>query len=287
MAFTVACAQIAPVKAQVDANLDKIADSIVQAANEGVDLVVFPEAATTGYFLEGGVVESAISCDDLLTGIQKRCEGKLNRPIDTLIGFYQADQGNLYNAAGYFQIGKQENRAVHVYQKFFLPTYGVFDEERFVSRGHDLGVFGTRFGRIGILICEDIWHSVLPSLTAVAGAQLILVPSASPARDFSGEFIGNLHHYERMISAVSEEHGVYCVNTQLTGFEGGKGLVGGSSISNPLGKIIARGPVGEEHLLLAPIDLDEVLIARAGQPLLSDLQSAWQDVRRLVCSIEI
>jgi len=287
MAFTVACAQFAPEKAQVEANLDKIAELIVQASGEGADLVVFPEASTTGYFLEGGVVESAISASDLLAGLVRRLEGKLDRAVDALVGFYQSEKSNLFNASGYLQLGNQNKKIVNVYQKFFLPTYGVFDEERFVSRGHDLGVFDTRLGRMGVLICEDVWHSVLPTLTAVAGAQVILIPSASPARDFTGCHIGNLEHYERMISMVSEEHGVFCVNCQLCGFEGGKGLVGGSSVSDPMGEIIGRGPVGEEYLLLAPIDLYRVTIARAGQPLLSDLQSAWQDIRRLVVQIEV
>jgi predicted amidohydrolase len=287
MPITVACAQIAPEKARVEVNLDKIAESTVQAADEGADLVVFPEAATTAYFLEGGVVESALSSEALVAGLIKRLQNKLSKPVDVVVGFYQSEGGNLYNAAAYMQLGNQENKIVHVYKKFFLPTYGVFDEERFVSRGHDLGVFNCRFGRLGILLCEDIWHSVLPTLTAVAGAHLILIPSASPARGFSGPSIANLAHYERMIAAVSEEHGVYCVNCQLTGFEGGKGLVGGSSISDPMGQIIARGPFGEEYLLLAPIDLEKVLIARASLPLISDLQSAWQDIRRLVGGLEV
>ena len=81
-------------------------------------------------------------------------------------------------------------------------------------------------GRLAILICEDIWHSILPSLCAAAGAQLILVPSASPGRGFSGNTVSNLDRYERLLTAVSEEHGVYCVNCHLCGFEGGKGFVG-------------------------------------------------------------
>lgn len=278
---------MAPEKARLRENLDKIGDLTVQASGEGADLVVFPEASTTGYFLEGGVVENALESEQLLAEVAKRVEGKLSGPVDALIGFYQRRQGNLYNAAAYVQLGAQENRLVHVYQKFFLPTYGVFDEERFVSRGHDLGVFQSRFGILAVLICEDVWHSILPSLCAVAGAQALLVPSASPARGFEGPEIANLEHYRKMLSAVSEEHGVYCVNCQLTGFEGGKGLVGGSSVSEPSGRIIAKGPIGEEYLLLAPIDLDQVVIARAGLPLISDLQSAWQDLRRLVCSIDV
>lgn len=283
MPFTVACAQIAPQKAQVAANLDKIADLIIQASNEGADLVVFAEASTTGYFLEGGVIEGALNSDELVNQLSKRV--KTTQPVDALIGFYQSEGGNLYNSAAYIQFNP--TKLIHVYKKFFLPTYGVFDEERFVSRGHDLGVFQTRLGKMGVLICEDIWHSILPTLTAAVGAEVILVPSASPARDFSGEQIGNLCHYRNMITSVSEEHGVFCVNCQLTGFEGGKGMVGGSAVSNPSGKIIAQGPVQEEYMLLAPIDLDQVTIARAALPLISDLQSAWQDIRRLVCEMDV
>jgi len=285
MPFTVACAQIAPQKAKVSANLDKIAELIIQASGEGADLVVFPETSTTGYFLEGGVIEGALTSEQLLAEITRRV--KLTKPVDALIGFYQSESGNLYNAAAYIELAPNLNKLVHVYKKFFLPTYGVFDEERFVSRGHDLGVFQTRLGKIGLLICEDIWHSILPTLTAAAGAEVILVPSASPARGFSGEEIGNLCHYRKMVTSVSEEHGVFCVNCQLTGFEGGKGMVGGSSISDPTGKIIAKGPVQEEYLLLANIDLEQVTIARAALPLISDLQSAWQDIRRLVCEIDV
>src|SRR5688572_2347606 len=209
MRFTVACAQMAPQKAELEANLDKIADLIAQASGEGADLVVFPEASTTGYFLEGGVVELALSARELAEAIGKRLEGKLDRETDALVGFYESDSGNLYNACAYMTLrpgtieSQHQPAVVHVYRKFFLPTYGVFDEERFVGRGRELGVFETRFGRMGVLICEDVWHSMLPALCAVRGAQTILVPSASPGRGFSGESIGNLDRYRRMLIAVA------------------------------------------------------------------------------------
>jgi predicted amidohydrolase len=162
-----------------------------------------------------------------------------------------------------------------------LPTYGVFDEERFVSRGRELGVFDSRLGRMGVLICEDVWHSVLSTLLAVNGAQVILVPSASPARGFAESEPENLQRYRRMLRALSEEHAVFSANVQLCGFEGGKGFSGGSKVFDPFGRLVAEGPVAEEHLLMAPIDLDLISVARAGSPLLSDLQSAWSDVRRI------
>jgi N-carbamoylputrescine amidase len=280
MTFTVACAQFSPQKGKLDANLDTMADLLLQAADEGADLVAYPETATSGYFLEGGVLENALTGPDLLHRFQSRVQRKLERPVDAVVGFYEAHEGNLYNSAAYLELG-QEPRLVHVYRKFFLPTYGVFDEERFVSAGRELGVFDTRFGRVGILICEDVWHSVLSTLVAMKGAQVVVVPSASPARGFEGETIGNLDRYERMTRAVAEEHGVFCVNCQLTGFEGGKGFVGGSMVADPRGRIIAKGPVAEDHLLVVPIDLDLIAITRAQMPLISDLRREWTRILEL------
>jgi predicted amidohydrolase len=281
MKLTVACAQFAPAKAEVGKNLDRIAEFVLQASGEGCDLVVFPETATSAYFLEGGVLESSLSAADLLAQLADRLRG-LGRPIDALVGFYENTDGHLHNSAAYMEFGQAQPSLVHVYRKFFLPTYGVFDEERFVARGTELGVFDTRFGRMACLICEDVWHSILPTLCALSGAKAILVPSASPARGFSGETIDNLDRYMRMLRAVSEEHSLFCVNAQLCGFEGGKGFVGGSMVVDPTGRIVAQSPVQEESLLVCQIDLDLIDIQRAQFPLLSDLRSSWQDVKRAI-----
>ena len=286
MAFKVACAQFAPRKAAVAINLDRICDIIVQAQSEDIDLIVFPETATSGYFLEGGVLESALSNDQLTGEISKRLSGRIEKPLDAVLGFYQNWEGNLYNSAAYFELSEHGPRLVHVYRKFFLPTYGVFDEERFVSRGRDIGVFESRLGKFALMICEDVWHSIIPALCAASGAQMAIVPSASPGRGFAGETVGNLDRYERLLTAVSEEHGIFCVNAQLCGFEGGKGFVGGSMVTDPFGKLVAKAPILDEHLLVSDIDLDLVTLARAQSPLISDLQAAWSDVKRIVGELD-
>lgn len=286
MAFKVACAQFAPRKAAVAQNLDRIAEIVLQAQELEIDLLTFPETSTSGYFLEGGVLDAALSANQLLAEISRRLGGRIHRPIDITLGFYQNADGNLYNSAAYFELGEHGPRLVHIYRKFFLPTYGVFDEERFVSRGRDLGVFESRLGRVALLICEDIWHSFLPALCAAGGAQIILVPSASPGRGFSGETVGNHDRYQRLLTAVSEEHGVFCVNCQLCGFEGGKGFVGGSMVTDPFGRLLGQAPLQEEHLLVADVDLDLVTVARAQSPLISDMQTAWSDIRRIVSELD-
>lgn len=282
MPFTVALVGLTPEKAEVGRNLDRIAEIVLQAQGEGAELVLFPETSVSGYFLEGGVLEVALTQEALVEALWERLRGKVERPLDVCLGFYQSLGGNLYNAAAYVELIPGGPRLVGVYQKFFLPTYGVFDEERFVSRGRNLGIYDTRLGRLAVLICEDVWHGILPTLVALNGAQAILVPAASPARGFTGPDIANHDRYRRLFRAIGEEHGVFCMNAQLCGFEGGKGFVGGSMAVDPTGQTLAEGPLGEEHLMLVPIDLDLVTIARAHSPLLSDLQSAWQDVRRLV-----
>lgn len=282
MPLTVACAQIAPMKAEVSSNLDKIASVALQAAAEGADLVLFPEAATTGYFLEGGVLESSLTVHEVCEGLKCRISSSLSKPLDICLGFYENAEGQLFNAAGYFALDKDSCAPLGSYRKFFLPTYGVFDEERFVARGRRLGVFDTRFGKMGILICEDVWHSILPTLTALAGAQILLVPTASPARGFGDPQITNLERYQRLLRGIAEEHGIFCVNTQLCGFEGGKGFVGGSMVIDPMGRVLVESPVGEEHLLIATLDLDLIRLSRAQSPLISDLQEAWGDLKEIV-----
>jgi len=285
MRFSVACAQIAPVKADVSKNLDTIAEAVLQASSEGADLVVLPEASTSGYFLEGGVLESSLTVAELCGALDARLAA-LTRPVDVLVGFYERDLGNLHNACAYIAFDEKKSTLIGVYRKFFLPTYGVFDEERFVNRGRDLGVFDTRLGKIGVLVCEDVWHSVMPTLTALSGAQVILVPAASPGRGFAGDTPENLDRYKRLLRGVSEEHGVWCVNCQLCGFEGGKGFVGGSMVIDPFGKVVAQSPILEPHILIAQVDLEDVAVARAQSPLLADLSSVWGDIRRMVATTE-
>jgi predicted amidohydrolase len=282
MSFRVACAQFAPEKAEVQTNLDLIAEVVLESIEEEVDLLAFPETITTGYFLEGGVLESSLSSEQLRLELARRLEGRVQRPIDVVIGFYENENGTLYNSAAYLEVSLRELRTIHVYHKFFLPTYGVFDEERFITRGREAGVFDTRFGRVALLICEDAWHGILPTIAAVKGAQVLIVPSASPGRGFEHGDSYNHNRYERLFRAVSEEHGIFSVNPQLVGFEGGKGFVGGSMIVDPFGRISAQAPLSDPQLLIGSIDLDLVSIVRAQSPLIADLQSAWSDIQRLV-----
>ena len=284
MTFQLAVAQFAPSKGRDSENFDQIADLVKQAKSEQADLVVFPESAVSGYFMEGGANEHAYSCDQIATEVGKRFNS--STPIDLMVGFYESSEVRPHNSVVHLEIGPEGCRAKQAYRKLFLPTYGVFDEARFHSSGSKLGLMETRFGKIGCLICEDVWHSILSTLLALQGAQLIVVPSASPARGFVEDKPGNLLRYERMLRALSEEHGVYSAASMLCGFEGGKGFAGGSFIFSPDGVKVAQAPIHEPALIMSVIDSESVALARRSTPLFEDLREMWPLLTQIVDSTE-
>jgi NAD+ synthetase len=279
MLLRIAISQFRPDKGDLARTLDRFGEvmAAVKALDTPPDVVVFPETALTGYFLEGGVREHAIGAHALLAELSGRYRAAPgpDRPVDIAIGFFEEFEHRIYNSALYAEL-TPEPRLVHVHRKVFLPTYGVFQEERFVEAGHAIRAFDTRWGRAAMLICEDMFHSVSPMLAALDGAQALIVSSASPARGVEpgpGR-PGNVERWERLARAAAEEHGVAVAVSQLLGFEGGKGFAGGSVACGPRGDVLWRGPLWEEALQLVELDLGEITAARADQPMLSDLERA-------------
>ncbi len=278
--------QLAPEKGQVRRNLARLEAALLELAEDGPQVVVVPEAYPTGYFLQGGVRELALTVDELAEALDDLHRRAWEGPLDLVIGFYEKDEqsGDYFNTAAYFELGGRG--LVHRHRKVFLPTYGVFDEERYLSRGHGVRAFDTRFGRAAILICEDFWHSITSTLAALDGAEVIYVPSASPARGFSGPRPANVERWRQLAMSVAAEHGVYVVLASLVGFEAGKGMSGGSLVASPEGRILAQAPVFEEALLVADLDLARIPPVRYDNPMLADLKSGlpilWNDLRRVV-----
>src|SRR5437870_2273803 len=299
-----ALAQLRPKKGDYAANIEKIGGVLAQLATlePPVDLVVFPETATSGYFVEGGVRDVAVTGGTLFRDLSLAHEAAKAPPIDVAVGFYELFQNRYYNSCLYASLGNALSGNAssgnaspgiaspgnaspdlappgirHVHRKVFLPTYGVFDEERFVERGRDIRAFDTRRGRAAILICEDAWHSVSGMIAALQGAQLVIVPSASPARGTGTDEEGtrlpaSVVRWERIVRGIADEHGVWVALAGLVGFEGGKGFPGASVLVNPSGEIVLRGPLFEEAVLTYDLDFDETTRARAEAPLLADLE---------------
>ena len=275
-----AISQFRPAKGDYAGNVARIGGVIIQAAklDPKPDLLVFPETATSGYFVEGGVKEVAVTAGTLVRDLAAMYQGP---PIDVAVGFYERFQNHIHNSCLYVTLSNSKPEVRHVHRKVFLPTYGVFDEERFVDRGQEgVRAFDTHWGgRAAILICEDAWHSLAATVAALEGAQLLIVPSASPARgsgmDEDGSRLpASVIRWERIVRGIAEEHGVFVALGNLVGFEGGKGFPGASAVIDPMGQVLVRGPLFEEALLTADLDLESLTDARADSPLLADLRSA-------------
>jgi len=280
MIVDLAIAQFRPAKADPDGNLTAIVQTVLRALelDPRPRLVVFPETALTGYFLEGGVREHGRSADALFADLDERWTEAAppGASIDVALGFFEFAEQRAFNSAMYVTLGGELAGIRHVHRKVFLPTYGVFQEERFVEAGGGIQAFDTAWGRTAMLICEDAFHGIAGTLAALDGAEVILVLSASPARGAEGpELPGNLRRWDQLASGMAAEHGVFVVLSQLLGFEGGKGFAGGSTAWAPNGGRILRGPLWEEALISLRIDKDELLRQRVEQPLLADLESAW------------
>ncbi len=275
----VALLQTKPAKGRYARNLSDAGEAFAQLAGDPPGLILLPEGALTGYFLEGAVYDLALPAATFARDLARTWTDAGGERVDIAAGFFENDGGTYYNSAIYLEIERGRERIVHLHRKMFLPTYGVFDEERFLSRGHRLGVFETRFGAMAILICEDAWHAIVPTIAAVKGARILLVPSASPGRgiEHEGE-LESIAQWREMLRLAAIEHGVYIVYAGLTGFEGGKGMTGSSCVIDPRGRVIVQAPPAEACIVRADLDLREVDLARAGLPLLGDLRAVLPDL---------
>ncbi len=279
-------AQTKPAKGDYVENVRRAGGIIAQTAglDDPPDLLVFPETALTGYFLEGGVRELAVTAGTVFRDLAAQHALAAAPPMDVVIGFYEEYRNRYYNSALYASLGGSAPGIHHVHRKVFLPTYGLFDEERFVEHGHSVQAFDTQWGRVAMAVCEDAWHSIVPTLAALDGATLLIVPSASPARGVDPDVESvddpvrrpsSVRRWEALARQIAGEHGIYVAFAQLTGFEGGKGLQGSSLVVDPFGEIMVRGPLFDEVLLTARLEHDEITRARFEQPLLADLETQF------------
>jgi predicted amidohydrolase len=265
VAFRVAIAQINPRLGDIAANLAIYEEQIRLAVKRGADLLLFPELSLTGYFLRDMVPNVALR----LSAPEIERLKKLSRDVAFVAGLVEEGPDyRFYNAAVYFDRGEVR----HVHRKVYLPTYGMFDEQRYFARGDRVRAFDTRFGRLALLICEDLWHPSTIYLAALDGALTVLCPSTSPLRGITdGEpQDDNARYWEMINRAYAETFGIFVAYGNRVGFEDGVGFWGGSEIVDPFGRRIAKAKYYEEDFIAGNIALDAVRRKRAAAPLLRD-----------------
>ena len=266
MKLKIALAQINTRLGDIQANLEKHLALAGQARQAGMDLLVFPELSLTGYVLQDLVPSMSCRTDSDDPVFSQLLEA--SRDIDLMVGFVDEDtRHRFYIASAYLSQGA----VVHVHHKVYLPTYGLFDEGRFFAPGNSIRAFDTRFGRFGMLICEDFWHASPPYLLWLDGADVLLFASASPGRGLNGEpKLESSAWVEQTNRAYAGLFTIFVAHSNRTGFEDGLNFWGGSTVFDPNGKLVVQAPYYEESLTTAEIDLNQLHRTRARLPLLRD-----------------
>lgn len=274
----VAVAQINPRLGDLDYNLGLHLERAEQAVKLGAEMMVFPELSLTGYLLKD--LTADVAQDIEKSKIIKRLR-EASRKIALMVGFVEeGDDFVYYNTAALFDGG--EVKALH--RKVYLPTYGMFDEERYFSPGSIFRAFDTRFGRIAILICEDYWHPSSVYLAAQDGAVLHFYLANAPERGMTlPDEITSTDIAERMAVISSQLYGVYSIYANRVGYEDGISFAGRSAVVSPTGAVPARAGSQNEELLLAEIDPEQVRRARVFFPLLGDekLDLVYRELSRI------
>jgi predicted amidohydrolase len=258
----IALAQIGAVLGDIEKNVKHHLQLAAKAKAEGADAIIFPELSLTGYTLRDLNNEVALDpqTSPFLDGLRK-----LSKEITIICGGVERNKsGGVSNAAFVFEDGECK----HIHRKIYPPTYGIFEEERYFLAGNNALAFeSSRLGRIGILVCEDLWHPSLPYMLSYQGAQLIITIAASPTRLGIGESakadipvnysINSEHHiaYARLFS-------IYLAFVNRIGVEDGVNFWGGSQLVSPGGEVIKRASFFDEDLLYVEIDPKAILHAR-------------------------
>lgn len=266
MRLTVGLAQIYPKLGDVKYNLQKHLDFIQQADQQGVDLVIFPELSMTGYQVNDLVPEVAIRATRDDETFRAMLDASAN--MDIVFGFVHEDKRQrFYTASAYLSRGE----CLHIHHKIYLPTYAMFDEGRYFDQGEHIRAFDTRFGRVGMLICEDFWHVSPAYVLWQDGADILVFHSASPSRGLdSGDRLSGSRWVELVNQAYGSMFTTYVIHCNRVGYEDGKNFWGGSSIVSPDGEFITNGHYFDEKLITQTIDLNEIRRTRARLPLLRD-----------------
>lgn len=274
--FTVVLAQIKPKLGCVADNLALIEERIQQATAAKADLIVFPELALTGYFLKDLVPEAARRLDS--PEIQRLTE--LSRTISIVVGFVEVTNDyRFFNSALYLEDGAVR----HLHRKVYLPTYGLFDEQRYLARGEQFRAFDTRFGRVGMVICEDMWHLSASYILAMDGATTLICLSSSPGRGIEGESLGSAKAWQQLTSTTAMFLNCRVLYCNRVGYEDGINFWGGSEYVAPSGESTARANILEEDMLTAIVEEGALRRERIFSPMLRDenLFVTMQELRRI------
>lgn len=250
--ITIGLAQIHPTLGDVEKNLAIVLETVEEARKAEVDLLVFPELALTGYFLKDIVPYAACSQDSPILAKISEAGG----PMAVIIGYVEEGPQHIYyNAASLFDGG----RLAHHHRKVYLPTYGMFEEQRYFARGDRFRAVDTRFGRMGVALCEDLWHTSAAYCLWQDGADILVTLASSPGRGLTeGEKLTITETWERLNAHYAQMYSQVVIFVNRVGYEDGVNFWGGSEIIGPDGRRLVKAPYLEAAFVTCPVDLADI-----------------------------
>jgi len=260
--ITIALGQMSCRVGEKHRNIEIMKRIIRHAKKRKADLIAFPELALTGYVVRDRAYELAENVPN----------GPSVRQIEEI-----AKKENIHIILGMIEKSAKASAVLHntavlvgpkgfvgKYQKIYLPTHSVFEEKRYFRPGYQIPVFETEIGKLGIIICYDIYFPEVTRVLSLKGARLIVCISASPSvrRGF----------FETLTAARAIENTVFVAFVNLSGIEDGLQFWGGSRIIAPSGSLISQAKYDEDDFVVAKINYSESARVQAWVPTLRDLR---------------
>ena len=259
--FNVALAQISCQQADKAKNLTKIKKTVAKAKKLGAELVIFPELSLTGYVVRDEIYELA-----------ERIPGPSTRTMEEI-----AKKNQIHLVFGMPEISDKTEATLHnsavlispegligKYHKMYLPTHSIFEEKRYFRPGYETAVFDTELGKLGLIICYDIYFPEVTRLTRLKGAELIVCISASPGvrRSF----------FEVLTVARAIENTAFLAFVNLAGIQDGLQFWGGSRLIGPSGRILVQAKYDEDDFVIGEVNYPDIRSIEAFVPTLRDLR---------------
>jgi len=254
----IAIISMRPKIADKKANLQTMEKHITKTK---ADLYVFGELSLIGY-----------RCKDELRNLAEPTNGPSithmkkiakDRKCYIIFGMPLKDnnvEGLIHNAA----VLIHPDGKTDTYNKWFMPTFGPFEEKIFFDEGENLKVFKTKFGKIGLLICYDLFFPEICKAYSLQGADILICISATPST--------TRKYFEKLLPARALENTTFLVYVNLVGTQEDLIFWGGSQIYDPMGDLLTRSPYFKENVTTCEIDLNQLKVARGNRPVIRDIR---------------
>lgn len=259
-------------------NLEKALRMMDQAANRGANVICFPEVGFDRFFPQNRAVSEYFDLAETIPGSQTKLLQKKSAELGMVTIFSLLEEGmkgEYYDSAACIDADGELLGTTRMNHTFEGENY---NEKFYYAPGNTLyPVYKTKYGNIGIAVCQDSWFPEVMRALALRGAEVIVVPTAESGEDDSYDW-----YFDALSSiqgkSASIANGVFVGVANRTGREDNMRFFGSSYVTSPFGSIISKASRDEDEVLVTDIDLNQVREARRAFPLLRDRRPETYDI---------